>query len=75
MAKTIKTIFGRLTKEGKLVHQMKIDLQKVKSPDPLAYSYGFFEGKSGETMSKGKGLAPEYIRGFKDGKKQLKKVM
>jgi len=63
------TTFGTLTPEGKVVNAMEIDLSKVRSPDPLAYSYGYFEGKSGQKMSKGRDLAPEYIRGFKEGKK------
>lgn len=61
------TKFGILTKEG-VKKQMTIDISKVKSPDPLAYSYGYFQAKSGQPMSKDKDLAPEYIRGYKDAK-------
>jgi len=68
----MKTKFGTLTKEGKIVNPMSIDLNKIKSPDPLAFAYGLFQGKSGQPMSKDKGLAPEYIRGFKIGTGKLK---
>lgn len=71
-----KTQFGTMDNTGKVTKVMEIDLQKVKSDDPLAYAYGLFEGKSGRKMSKaGRGdkLAPEYVRGFKDGKKQAGK--
>jgi hypothetical protein len=62
------TQFGVLTPSGKVEKSMSIDIGKVKSSDPLAYSYGYFQGKSGQPMSKDKGLVPEYIRGYKDGK-------
>jgi hypothetical protein len=52
---------------------MTVDLNKVNSPDPIAYSYGFFQGKSGEPMSKDKGLASEYVRGYKEGKAEAGK--
>lgn len=58
-----------MTEEGKIVNAMEIDLSKIKSPDPLAYAYGFFQGKSGQPISKDKDLAPEYVRGYKEGKK------
>jgi hypothetical protein len=64
-----KTQFGTLTPSGEVKNAMEIDLSKVKSPDPLAYAYGFFQGKSGQPISKNKGLAPEYIRGYKEGRK------
>lgn len=67
-----KTKFGTMTKEGKIINPMSIDLNKIKSPDPLAFAYGLFQGKSGQQMSKDKGLAPEYIRGFKIGKLKIK---
>jgi hypothetical protein len=60
--------FGILQPSGKVVKSMSIDVNKVKSPDPLAYSYGYFQAQSGQPMSKDKGLAPEYIRGYKDAK-------
>lgn len=47
---------------------MSIDIGKVKSNDPLAYSYGYFQAKSGQPMSKDNDLSPEYIRGYKDFK-------
>ena len=62
------TQFGVLGKEGKVEKQMTINIGKVKSSDPLAYSYGYFQAKSGQLMSKDKDLAPEYIRGYKDAK-------
>ena len=65
------TQFGTLTPEGKVINSMSVDLNKVDSDDPLAYSFGFFQGKSGQEMDKaqeGDQLAPEYIRGFKMGK-------
>ena len=70
------TQFGTLTPSGEIKDSMVIDLSKVKSSDPLAYAYGFFHGKSGKSMSKGKNwdkLAPEYIRGYQEGKKELLK--
>lgn len=45
----------------------------VISDDPLAYSFGFMQGKSGRPMEKaekGDKLASEYIRGYKAGKKE-----
>lgn len=68
----IKTKFGTLTKEGKEINTMKIDLNKVKSTDPIAFAYGLFQGKSGQKISKDKNLAPEYVRGLKLGKKKFK---
>jgi hypothetical protein len=62
------TQFGVMSPEGKVTKEMTIDINKVKSSDPLAYSYGYFQGKSGQPMSKDKDLAPEYIRGYKDAK-------
>jgi hypothetical protein len=63
-----KTEFGILQPSGKVAKSMSIDISKVKSDDPLAYSYGYFQAKSGQLMSKDKDLAPEYIRGYKDAK-------
>ena len=69
------TKFGTLKPNGKVVNAMSIDLNKVKSPDPLAYAFGLFQGKLiGSRLGKTKGLAPEYIRGFKDGTKLKAKV-
>jgi len=70
MAKKKGTKFGVLTPKGKLVKAMTIDISKVKSPDPLAYAYGYFQGKQGLPKGKGKDLAPEYVRGFKKGRKE-----
>jgi hypothetical protein len=63
-------------KFGKLLWKSHIiDLSKVKSTDPLAYAYGFMQGQSGAKISKDKNLASEYIRGWKDGHKKIKKVI
>lgn len=65
------TTFGTITPSGEVKNTMVVDLSKVKSDDALAYAYGFSQGKSGTPMSKaekGDKLAPEYIRGYKDGK-------
>ena len=62
------TKFGTLTPNG-VINEMEIDLNKVESDDPIAYSYGFFQGKSGEEMSKDEDLAKEYVRGYNDGVK------
>ena len=68
------TKFGTLTPNG-VVNEMEIDLNKVESDDPIAYSMGFFEGKSGQDISNCGGnwededLAKEYVRGYKDGLK------
>ena len=71
------TKFGTLTPNG-VIDEMELDLEKVKSSDPLAYAYGYFHGKSGKELAK-KGenglhmededLAEEYIRGYNDGVK------
>ena len=66
------TQFGTLTPSGEIKNSMVIDL---KSDDPIAYAYGFFQGKSGQPMAKaerGDKLAPEYIRGYKEGLKKKK---
>lgn len=68
------TKFGILTPKGKVIKAMTIDISKIKSPDPLAYSYGFFQGKSGQPRAKDKDLAPEYLRGYKAGKRERKKL-
>jgi hypothetical protein len=62
---------------GKLLWKSHvIDLSKVKSTDPLAYAYGFMQGQSRVKLPKSKRhLAPEYIRGWKDGHKKIKKVI
>lgn len=60
------TKFAVLNKQGKETNVMSIDIGKVKSNDPLAYSYGYFQAKSGQPMSKDNDLSPEYIRGYKE---------
>jgi len=62
------TKFGTLTPNG-VINEMEIDLDKVESDDPIAYSMGFFEGKSGKeiSISNDEELAKEYIRGYKHG--------
>lgn len=67
------TKFGTLTPEGKLINVSVIDLNKVKSNDPLAFAFGVSQGRAGRTLPKRKGLAPEFVRGFKLGKKRRKK--
>jgi len=74
-----KTKFRVMAKGGKVITTHVIDLNKVKSSDPLAYAYGLAQGERGDKIQKGKDLAPEYVRGWNDGhknyKKKLKKVM
>ena len=74
-----KTKFGILGKSGKVTTTHEMDLGKVKSSDPLAYAFGLVQGERGEKLQKGRGLASEYIRGWKDGharySKKLKKVL
>jgi hypothetical protein len=70
-----KKKFGILKPSGESVITHEIDLSKVKSPDPLAYAYGLVQGESGEPLGKKSGLAPEYIRGWEEGRKKLKKVI
>ena len=62
------TEFGTLTPNG-VINKMEVDLNKVESNDPIAYSMGFFDGKSGHKIddSEDYDLAEEYIRGFNDG--------
>jgi len=72
------TKFGIIDKSGKVTTTHSIDLGKINSSDPLAYAFGLVEGERGDPIQKGKGLAPEYIRGWKDGHKKytkLKKVI
>ena len=71
-----KTKFGKIDSTGKVMITHEIDLSKVKSPDPLAYAYGFTQGQSGVKLPKSRRyLAPEYVRGWKDGHKKMKKVI
>jgi hypothetical protein len=46
---------------------------KIKSKDPLAYAYGYIQAREGRKMPKDKDLAPEFKRGFKEGKIKKKK--
>ena len=72
----MKTKFGILSETGKEIITHEIDIHKLKSSDPLAYAYGLVQGERGEKLEKKRGLAPEYIRGWKEGhKKYLKKVI
>ena len=68
------TKFGILTPEG-VKNEMIININSVKSPDPLAYAYGFFQGKSGQRISKDRNLAPEYVRGYKEGLNKIRKKL
>jgi len=57
-------------KEGKVTKSMSIDLNKLDSPDPIAFAYGVFRAECGDTLppentKEYRGLAKEYIRGFK----------
>jgi hypothetical protein len=77
-----KTKFGMIEPSGKVITTYEIDLGKIKSSDPLAYAYGLFQGKIGKPLPKDKDLAPEFIRGWKEGheisgkkKSILKKVI
>ena len=74
-----ETEFGKMDASGKVVTIHVIDLSKIKSPDPLAYGYGLVQGERGEPIERKKGLASEYIRGWKEGNKnykaKLKKVL
>jgi hypothetical protein len=70
-----KTQFGKMDSTGKVVVTHEINLSKLKSPDPLAYAYGLVQGERGEPLPKQRGLAPEFIRGWKEGRKKLKKVV
>jgi hypothetical protein len=67
-----KTTFGTLTPEGKVTNITRIDISKVKSPDPLAYAYGFAQGQTGQSLADSDDLAPEYIRGWKEGRAKSK---
>jgi hypothetical protein len=51
----------------------QIDMSKVKSDDPLAYSFGYVQGKEGQKMSESKNLAPAYIEGYNKGKEEHQK--
>jgi len=71
LKKKIGTKFGTLTPQGKVVNSMTININKLKSKDPLAYAYGMFQAKSGQKMAKaekGDKLAPEFIRGYREAK-------
>jgi hypothetical protein len=70
-----KTKFGILQPSGKEIITHEIDLSKVKSPDPIAFAFGLVQGERGEPLEKKRGLAPEYIRGWKEGRKKLKRVV
>jgi hypothetical protein len=61
--------FGTLTKNG-LTNVHIVDLNTVKSSDPLAFAYGQTQAKAGVKLpslksKEYKDLAPEYIRGYK----------
>ena len=73
--KKTATEFGMMDASGKVTVTHTIDLAKVKSDDPLAYAYGFSQAQRGEHFEKRKDLAPEYIRGFREGQKKRKMSM
>lgn len=66
------TLFGTLTPQGRVVKTSVIDLRKVKSNDPLAFAFGVSQARAGRPFPKERGLAPEFVRGFKLGKKKRK---
>ena len=79
--------FGTLGPDGKVTNKGSIDLDKIDSDDPIAYSMGYSEGAQ-NTKINPKGVetspgvyddyAPEYKRGWSEGnlffKKTLKKT-
>ena len=79
--------FGTLGPDGKVTNKGSIDLDKIDSDDPIAYSMGYSEGTQ-NTKINPKGVeispgvyddyAPEYKRGWSEGnlffKKTLKKT-
>ena len=68
-SKSNETQYGTLNPDGSVTNKM--DLDDSNSDDPIAYNFGFFEGKSGEPMDDYDDLAPEYVRGYNDGKKSI----
>jgi hypothetical protein len=68
-----KTKFGTIEPSGKTITALEIDLRKIKSSDPLAYAYGLFQGKIGKSLPKKRGLAPEFVRGWKEGHEIFKR--
>ena len=73
------TTFGRLEQDGTKIDKVEIDLSKVPSNDPIAFMFGYMEGRTkrkdfdareklgGSTKlhgSKFRELAQEYLRGF-----------
>jgi hypothetical protein len=40
----MKTQFGKMDASGKVTIAHSVDLNKIKSPDPLAYAYGYSQG-------------------------------
>lgn len=63
------------THKDKSFSAYQVNLSKVKSDDPLAYSYGYIQGKEGREMSDAKNLAPAYKEGYEAGKKEREKGM
>lgn len=70
MRKKQGTLFGTLTSSGEVINKSVINLNKVKSNDPIAFAYGLHQGQTGQPFPKEKGLASEYIRGFKLGRRK-----
>ena len=68
-SKANETQYGTLNPDGSVTNKM--DLDDSNSDDPIAYNFGFFEGKSGKPMDDYDDLAPEYVRGYNDGKKSI----
>ena len=74
--------FGTLGPDGKVTNKGSIDLDKIDSDDPIAYSMGYSEGAQ-NTKINPKGVetspgvyddyAPEYKRGWSEGNLFFKK--
>lgn len=62
-----------IEKVGEGAYSVNVHQLSKKSDDPLAYAYGFLQGKEGQPFPKEKGLAPEFVRGFKEGKAEREK--
>ena len=69
-----KTKFDVMAKSGKVTTTHEIDLGKIKSPDPLAFAFGLTQGERGNPKPKDKDLAPEFVRGWKEGHKKYLKL-
>ncbi|KKM75915.1 hypothetical protein LCGC14_1385320 [marine sediment metagenome] len=63
------TKFGTLQKSGRVTNVRTINLNRIKSSDPLAFAFGKFKGETtGTPIPRDKDLAPEFKRGFGEGR-------